>query len=282
VARRSSYNYLQHVAFWVESGIKADGSFPSCSGCSWLTSRVAPSTLIPVYYAYMIGYYGHANGLPDQNNNPNGANLSTGGANLIRNNRAKIISMYQSYAQQTYAVWKTKPLVWLLEGDFIQYTASTQANPLSYTELGQLAADITCAIKGAMPNAVVAIDHSSWNSNDQTVSFWNAMHAAYYDLIWTTGVGDNPPYIESAGAPGYYNAATATYAYLHQLTGKNIFVDTSYGASAMSDSWSNQTASVLNMHIGNGVIGINVSNDPPSNYQTLITTLEPMLSTTCH
>ena len=68
------------------------------------------------------------------------------------------------------------------------------------------------------------------------------MKAASYDLIWTTGVGNNGGYLETAGAPGYYNAATATYAYLHQLTGKNIFVDTSYGASAMSDSWSNLTA----------------------------------------
>jgi hypothetical protein len=277
----ASYNYLQHVAYWIESGIKSDGSF-TCSGCNWLKNSVAPSTLIPVYYAYIIGYYGHANGLPDQNTNPNGANLSTGGAALIRNNRAKIISMYQSYAQQTYAVWKTKPLVWLLEGDFIQYTATTQASPLTYTELGQLAADITCAIKSAMPNAVVAIDHSSWNSNDQTLGFWTAMHAAYYDLIWTTGVGNNGGFIETAGAPGYYNATTATYAYLHQLTGKNIFVDTSYGASAMSDSWSTLTAAQLNAHIANGVIGVNVSNSPPSNYQTLITALAPQLTSTCH
>ena len=28
----------------------------------------------------MIGYYGHMNGLPDQNTAPNGANLATGGA----------------------------------------------------------------------------------------------------------------------------------------------------------------------------------------------------------
>ena len=39
----------------------------------------------------MIGYYGHMNGLPDQNINPNGANLATGGAALIKANRAKIL-----------------------------------------------------------------------------------------------------------------------------------------------------------------------------------------------
>ena len=72
------------------------------------------------------------------------------------------------------------------------------------------------------------------------------MKRADYDLVWTTGVGNNGNFIESAGKAGYYNAATATYPYVHTLTGKNIAVDTSYGASAMSDSWSNQTAATLN------------------------------------
>ena len=76
------------------------------------------------------------------------------------------------------------------------------------------------------------------------------------------------------------NAATATYPYVHTLTGKTIVVDTSYGASAMSDSWSNQPANVLNNHIMNGVIGVNIASNPPSNYQQLITNLGK-LSSTC-
>ena len=74
----SSYNYLQMMATWVESGIRRDGSFPSCGGCSWLTSRMTSTNLIPVYYAYMIGYFGHMNDLPDQNLQPGGPNLATG------------------------------------------------------------------------------------------------------------------------------------------------------------------------------------------------------------
>jgi hypothetical protein len=171
--------------------------------------------------------------------------------------------------------------VWLLEGDFVQYTASSQTNKLTYLELGQLAADITCAIKSNMPNAVVAINHSTWNSNEETNSFWCEMRRADYDLVWTTGVGNNGNFIETAGAAGTYNATTATYPYIHTLTGKTIAVDTSYGASSMSDSWSNQTAAVLNNHIMNGVIGVNIANNPPSNYQTLIQGLAPQLGTTC-
>jgi hypothetical protein len=227
----------------------------------------------------MIGYYGHMNGLPDQNQQPNGPNLATGGAALIKANRAKIIQMYASYAQQTRAVWPTKPLVWFLEGDMIQYTETTQTSALTMAELGQLAADITCAIKSNMPNAVVAINHSTWNSNEETNSFWTEMKRAQYDLVWTTGVGDNGNFIEEAGKAGYYNATTATYPYIHQYTGKNIVVDTSYGISAMSDSWSNLTKAALDVHIGNGVIGVNIANNPPSNYQTIVQGLQ--LATTC-
>ena len=239
------------------------------------------SNLIPVYYAYMIGYYGHMNGLPDQNVNPNGANLSTGGAALIKANRQKIIDMYAKYARDTRAVWQTKPLVWFLEGDFIQYTEATQSSPLTMAELGQLAADITCAIKTNMPNAVVAMNHSTWNSNEETNSFWCEMRRA--DL--RHGVDDRrrqQRQLHRGGRDGgYYNAATATYPYLRSLTGKTIAVDTSYGASSMSDSWSNQTAAVLNNHITNGVIGVNIANNPPSNYQTLVSGLASQLMSTC-
>jgi hypothetical protein len=234
----------------------------------------------------MIGFYGHANGLPDGNQAcPNGQStcqkLTTGGSALIKANRSKVIDLYARYARETHAVWSTKPLVWFLEGDFMQYSETSQSNPLTMDELGQLAADITCAIKSNMPNAVVAINHTTWNGNDETMRFWTAMKRANYDLVWTTGVGNNGNFIEAAGTPSYYNAQTATYAFVHSYTGKNIAVDTSYGASAMGDSWSSLTAAALNAHIANGVIGVNISNNPPANYQTLIQNLGT-LSSTCN
>jgi len=45
-----------------------------------------------------------------------------------------------------------------VEGDFVQLQDSGQSSPMSMTEVGQLAADITCAIKSNMPNAVVQSD----------------------------------------------------------------------------------------------------------------------------
>jgi hypothetical protein len=176
--------------------------------------------------------------------------------------------MYAWYAQQVFKVWPTKPLVWLLEGDYVQYAGTSQSSPLSYPELGQLAADITCAIKSNMPNAVVAIDQSSWNADDITNKFWNAMAVANYDMVWTTGVGNNKGFLEASATSTTYNHATATYAYLHNLTKRSILVDTSAGLSAAGDSWSTASVMDLNGRIAEGVVAANITGTPPSNLQS--------------
>lgn len=276
---------------WVGYDILADGSVPSCGTCSWL-SQLTSTAIIPTYYAYVIGYYGHANNLPDGNQNPNGPNLTTGAGALILGaaNAAcpsgqlcaqnKIVQAYAYYAQQSYKAWPTKPLVWLLEGDFVQYAATSQTQPLTYPQLGQLAALITTAIKSNMPNAIVAIDHSTWNSDAVTQSFWGAMAQADYDLVWTTGVGNDGGFISAGTTSSSYNGATDRYAALRTLTGRNILVDESAGLSQASDTWSNQTASTIDALITDGVIAVNVSG-APSNYQANVTALAPQLASTC-
>ncbi|HEY4394052.1 MAG TPA: hypothetical protein VGP64_08320 [Polyangia bacterium] len=293
----SSYSYLQFMSNWVGSEIQANGSITSCSGCTWLTNSVASTNLIPVFYAYFIGYLGHANGFPDQNTT-GGASLASGGAYVIRKYRSQLIAAYTYYAQKAHAAWPTKPLVWLLEGDFVQYTDTTQVNypnasgtnpgspnttteALSYAELGQLAADITCAIKSNMPNAVVAINHSTWNADNVTQSFWGAMAGVNYDMAWTSGAGNIAGgFFTSGTTASSYNGKTATYAYLHSLTGKTIFVDTSFGASAMDDTWSDSPASTINARIADGVIAADVTT-PPSNYSSAVNSLKSSLSMVC-
>jgi hypothetical protein len=137
---------LGFITKWV--GLRGgQGREPArCDGCNWL-GTLAGKASIPVYYAYFIGYLGSANGFADQNVNPNGPNLATDGAQLIRAQRSKIVDMYASYARQSAAVWKDKPVVWLLEGDFVQYTYAEQKQTLSMRELAELARDVTCAIK---------------------------------------------------------------------------------------------------------------------------------------
>lgn len=278
----SSYAYLDFISKWVGYEIAADGSFTSCDGCTWL-SGMAQTSLVPVYYAYFIGYLGHANGLPDGNQAPNGPNLTTDAAMLIRKDRAALVSAYGEYARRSYVAWPTRPLVWLLEGDFVQYTDSTEKQALSYAELAQLASDITCAIKSNMPNAVVAINQSTWNADQVTSDYWGAMKTANvaYDLVWTTGVANNGGFFDASEDSTTYNHATATYAYVHTLTGKPIYVDTSFGLSAMADSWSGASAATLNARIAEGVVAANVTS-PDANYASRLAALRPSLDAVCH
>jgi len=282
----SAYSYLQFMTTWIEYGIKADGTFSTCNGCNWLKNSVASTNIVPVYYGYIIGYMAHANGLVDGNqcpsSNPNCPNLTNGGAAFIKTNRSKIIQAYADYAKQSYAVWPTKPLVWLLEGDFVQFTDTAQGSPLTMDELAKLAADITCAIKGNMPNAVVAINHTTWNLNAETDAYWKAMKSAgvNFDLAWTTGVANNNGFFDAGVTASSFNGKTATYAYVHQLTGKPLFVDDSCGAEA-NETWSTSSATTLNTYIASGVMAFNHCGKLKSTYQSLITALGPQLTPVC-
>jgi hypothetical protein len=276
----ASISELGFVSKWVGYELDKSGALPHCDGCSWLTMNVAQTPLIPVYYAYFIGFFGKANGLPDGNENPNGPNLTTDAAQLIRDHREQLVSSYANYAKQTAAVWKDKPLVWLLEGDFVQYTAESQKNRLSYAELGALSRDITCAIKSNMPNALVAVNQSTWNADQVTKDFWNALKDSNYDLVWTSGVPNNMGFFEKGANASSYNKDTATYKFVHEFTGRKIFVDTSFGLSGMADSWSGASAADLNARIADGVIAANVTM-PASNYVATVKALQPMLNPIC-
>jgi hypothetical protein len=268
----AGYSYLQFVSYWVDSSISAAGTYTTCGGCTWLTKNVASTNLVPAYYAYIIGFLAHANGIVDGNQTGT-KKLTTDGAALVKANTKAIVDAYAWYAKQTAAAWPTKPLVWLLEGDFVQLADSGQSSPMTMAEVGQLAADITCAIKANMPNAVVAIDQSSWNSDDVTKSYWGAMKNVNYDLVWTTGVGNNKGFLASGTTSSTYNAATATYAYLHSLTGRTILVDTSAGASAAGDSWSTASLADVNARIAEGVIAANITGTAPTGLQSNISKL---------
>jgi hypothetical protein len=230
-----------------------------------------------VLYTYFIGFQAnYMGGFGDCNVDHDGHNLCTDGAQWIRDNRALIVKMYGEYAKKVYAASPNKPVIWWLEGDFVQYSYSDQSNPLSYAELGALARDITCAIKSNQPNAVVAMNHSPWISNDQANGFWGAQPLDVLDLVWVQGAGDTDNFVNS----GTYNAATASFGWLHKKTGRKIMAETSFAGSGSADRWSTTTAANINARIANGVVGVLVNN-PGASYQSAIDTLSPSLSLTC-
>jgi hypothetical protein len=99
-------------------------------------------------------------------------------------------------------------------------------------------------------------------------------------MVWTTGVADNDGYIYSGADSTSYNAATGKYSVLHQLTGKTILVDDGCGAE-LDEDWKTASPSLLNELISNGVIAFTHCGRLESNYQSLITALEPQLNSTC-
>jgi hypothetical protein len=146
------------------------------------------------------------------------------------------------------------------------------------TELGQLAADIMCAIKANMPNAVIALNHSTWMAGTELRDFWDAMPLDLIDLLHITSSADVPG--------GYFNAGDAsnrddgTFRFMSQLTGKPIIADTSFGITTMQDSWSTASAATLNARIGDGVAGVLIY-PTPGDYAARINTLAPQLASTC-
>lgn len=268
-------SYVDFGSKWVGYEQNIDST---CDGCGWLSS-LASGNIVPMYYAYFIAYRANLeSGLGDCNTDHDGNNLCSGGAQWIKSNRARILSIYSSYAQRSYQAYPSKPVIWLVEPDFLQYTSNTQSSPLSMTELGQLATDIVCAIKSNMPNAVIALTHSTWVAEPTYTQYWSAMPLDLTDLVHSTGEGNiSGGYINDGDAN---NRNDGTWKYLHQLTGKPVIADTSFGVTTMENTWSSVSASTLNSRISDGVAGALVYPVPGS-YQSQISGLASQLSSTC-
>lgn len=266
-------SYLDFITTWV--GYEDAGA---CDGCR-LVNELRNRDAMPVYYAYFIGFMASDAGYGDCNTDFDGENLCNRGAWWLRENRDRVVQRYADYARKTYQANPEKPVIWLLEGDFIQYTYADQTEPFSMSELGSLTTDIVCAIRAAQPNAVVALNHSSWIRNPTLGQYFAAMPLGLIDLVWTTGMGDVQGGYLNAGDAA--NREDGTYRYLSQLTGKKMFVDTSFGVSQQDDSWSNVPAETLNQRIADGVIAANVT-EPPGDYQSRISALAAQLVSVCN
>jgi hypothetical protein len=269
-------SYVDFVSKWVGYEQNIDSQ---CDGCSWLPNAGSAGR-IPLYIAYFIAYRANLDsGFGDCNTDFDGQNLCTHGAQYIRSNRDRLVSIYQSYARRSYAAYPNNPVIWVVEPDLVQYvTSDSQTNPLSWSELGSLITDIFCAIKSEMPNAVIAPNYSPWIREPEITSFWTALPLDLIDLVHVTGMGNVPGgYINDGDA---INRSDGTYRYLNQITGKPIIVDTSFGVTTMSDTWSTASAATLNERIADGVTAALIY-PTPSNYQSRIDSLASQLDSTC-
>ena len=226
-----------------------------------------------VFYTYFIGFQAcRAGGFCDCNTS-SPPNLCMNGSQWIRDSWDVIVNMYGQYAARVYAVSPNKPVIWWLEGDYIQYSYEEQSNPLSMAELGSLARDITCAIKSNQPNAVVGVNHSPWISDEEFNEFWSAMPMDVMDISWVQGAGDTGTFVNSWGED------TANYTSLRQITGRPIMAETSYDGGG-NDRWTNASASAINERISEGVIAVLV-NSPAGGYESSIQSFSGQLNSVC-
>ncbi|HEX6272232.1 MAG TPA: hypothetical protein VFZ53_04310, partial [Polyangiaceae bacterium] len=112
-------SYLHFITAWIGYEPFPPNERPDdCDGCG-LIRNLAQSEAIPVFYAYYIAYAATAEGFGDCNTDSN-LDLCTNGAQWIRDHRQQIVDFYASYAAKTFAANPNKPVVWLLDGDFMQ------------------------------------------------------------------------------------------------------------------------------------------------------------------
>jgi len=182
------------------------------------------------------------------------------------------MQVYDIYAELTAGIWGTeRPIIWLIEPDFIQYTYEEQTNPFTMEEVAVLADDIIDVIKDRLPNAVISLFHATWTYD--MADYWSYFDLSKVDMINTTGMADQNGYFNDGYA---YGREEATYANLHAFTGKPILADTSFGVTEQNNTWSNATAGLLNERIADGVFAALIE-PAPDNYQQQITALNPGL-----
>ncbi|MBN1307453.1 MAG: T9SS type A sorting domain-containing protein [Chitinispirillaceae bacterium] len=271
-------NQLDFVGTWVgdepNGGLNSwssSGTNNSCGDCNLVKSVAGQSEKFVVFYAYFIGFQACKKGGYCDCNTQSAPNLCTNGAKWIRDNRAQLIRAYGEYARVVHQNSPNKPVIWWLEGDFIQYSYDDQISPLSYAELGALARDIACAIKNNEPGAIVGMNHSPWINDEQMKGFWGAMPPEI-DIVWLQGPGDNNVLNNSWAKTGCYDSLSK-YA-----NRRKMMAETSYGTP---DRWTTTTVDNINARIAQGVIAVHFNTTPSSSNISTIASYRPQLKSTC-
>jgi hypothetical protein len=226
----------------------------------------------PMWKAYIIAEGAKtAMGLTDCNVGGGSGTLCQKGANYIRTNRATILSQYRAYAKFAAAGnrWgTTKPFIWALEPDFVQYTdGSQQGGGISYADAKLLLSDIIDVVKSEMPNALISMDISPWK--DQAEIIPAMIPVSKIDFMNTSG---------GVSQPGGTIKDITTWSSVWNLTKKGIIADDGYGTAGVPTNPNPGWTDVNNLkaRINDGVIGL-YEAVPPKSWGTTIAGLRASL-----
>lgn len=241
---------------------------------------------VPIVVAYVSAFYVKRHHPPlcdcnvyncgSSNGRPN--DLCNYGAQYIQQDLSAILNVYRSYAQgYANCYGTTRPIVFAMEPDWYQYTASTQTDPLTPSEAGNIMGQFVAAIKQYLPNAVFSMDISPWvgnNGADNGQQWYSNFNMSNFTFINTSGGST------LAANTKIRAENNMTWAGVSNVTGKPILADTGYGAAGVSaghdSNW--DVPANINARMNDGVVSISQYN-PKSDWENTISQIRNQLNT---
>ena len=257
--------------------------------CKEIASGGALHGKVPALVSYIIAFTGRsAPGwcLADCNANNAGcspaSDLCTKGADYIRQNFASVIlPEYKSYAQGfAQSCGTTVPIIWEMEPDYYQYYDSAEGGgtrgqaggPFSGAEAASYMSQMIAAVKQILPNAVFSMDVSPWEPNNGC-DWYSFFDMSQFTFVNTSGGG-------TLANSTDIRAGEATWAGVHQCSGKPILADTGYGAAGGSagpdPNW--DMPANINARIADGVVSITQYNPDASTWGATLAAARPELN----
>lgn len=243
-------DFLGGFIGWTQDGATKVAPSPRANKEGEFINDAKSLNATPMWKAYIIAEGAKTSaGLTDCNVGGGSGTLCQKGANYIRENRATILSQYKAYATFAASRWgKTKPFIWALEPDFVQYTdGGQQGGGISYSYGKTLLSDLIDVIKAEMPNALISMDISPWK--DQAEVIPGMIPVTKIDFMNTSG---------GVSQPGGTIKDITTWSSVWNLTKKGIIADDGYGTAGVptnpNPGWSD--VNNLKARINDGVIGL--------------------------
>jgi hypothetical protein len=280
IAKNQGANLISQLDFFTPGWMLGE-SFDQSYVCDETKAGGALEGKLPIVVAYLAaGIVKRRHGICDCNVSTcgSGNDLCHQGAALVKQDKQTILDAYRSYSAGYAGCYgTTKPIVFVMEPDFYQYTISDQSMPWTAAEAGQLMTEFVTALKSSLPNARFSIDASPWvapnNGSDHGADWFSNFDMSLFTFVNTSGGGTN------ANTEKIRSANNMTWAGLRQASGKPILADTGYGADGVSagedPNWN--VASNINARMAEGVISISQYN-PGSGWANTISGLRSQLS----
>ncbi|MET0390250.1 MAG: hypothetical protein ABW321_30040 [Polyangiales bacterium] len=234
---------------------------------------------IPAIVSYVSAFYAkRAGNLEDCNVDPT-RNLCVSGAEIISRDLQKIVGIYENYAQGFAGCYgTTKPIIFMMEPDFFQYTISEQSQPWTPQQAGMIMSQFVGAIKKHLPNAVFSMDISPWvppnNGSDNGAQWFGNFDMSLFTFVHTSGGHTD------GGNAKIRSDNNMTWGGVHQATGKPVLADTGYGVNGRSEGedpiWNDPTN--INARIADGVVSLSQYNPEPG-WAGKITAMRAQLGT---